>query len=404
MKKLFILIFSFVLVWSCTEEYPLKSKNFENILIVEATITNELKQQEILLSRTSPLDTLAQIFERNATVNITDSNNNTYNFAEGSQPGKYLSSSQFQAIPDVSYQLHIRTSNGEEYTSTQEIMPPVVNIDNINPVKVSANGVEGVQVVLSSLPVPDEAKYFRYTFEETYKIVAPFHNINDLIYSEENDEYSFVLEQENTRICYSSNSSTAIIQTSLDNLNVDRVDNFPIWFIPSNSSLILERYSIIVKQYVQSFNSYNFYSVLKELGTVENILLENQLGFIRGNIFETQNENIKVFGFFDVSPVSVSNRLYFNYSDFDFSRPPYFYPCIQQKYDINLSCDLDELPRDPDNPNQSIFDKCLLDRALTREIPEEYYSGREPIFILVSPACGNCTTFSSNTIPEFWEE
>jgi len=31
-----------------------------------------------------------------------------------------------------------------------------------------------------------------------------------------------------------------------------------------------------------------------------------------------------------------------------------------------------------------------------------YYSGPNPIF-LIDPPCGDCTTFSSNIVPPFWQ-
>ncbi|HET8886920.1 MAG TPA: DUF4249 domain-containing protein, partial [Salinimicrobium sp.] len=59
MKKptFYILIF-FVAGVSCTEPYPLDSEaNLEELLVVEATITNQLKKQEIKVSRVYELGT-----------------------------------------------------------------------------------------------------------------------------------------------------------------------------------------------------------------------------------------------------------------------------------------------------------------------------------------------------------
>lgn len=41
------------LVLSCIEEYELKTESFEGLLVVEATITDEFKFQEIKLSKTN---------------------------------------------------------------------------------------------------------------------------------------------------------------------------------------------------------------------------------------------------------------------------------------------------------------------------------------------------------------
>lgn len=40
----------------CTETYPLLTNTYEEALVVEATITNELKNQEIKITKTSRLE------------------------------------------------------------------------------------------------------------------------------------------------------------------------------------------------------------------------------------------------------------------------------------------------------------------------------------------------------------
>ena len=58
-----------------------------------------------------------------------------------------------------------------------------------------------------------DAAYFKYDYEETYEVVPPFYNGSDI-------EYDIVLQpkDEDVSTCYSTNYSTAIIQTSLDDL------------------------------------------------------------------------------------------------------------------------------------------------------------------------------------------
>jgi hypothetical protein len=53
----------FVITLSCVEEIPLEAESFESILIVEATVTNENKRQEILLSRSYTLGSNQPIYE-----------------------------------------------------------------------------------------------------------------------------------------------------------------------------------------------------------------------------------------------------------------------------------------------------------------------------------------------------
>ena len=47
-----VLAFSAMLVIGCIEEIDFETETFESALVIEATITNELGDQEIVLSRT----------------------------------------------------------------------------------------------------------------------------------------------------------------------------------------------------------------------------------------------------------------------------------------------------------------------------------------------------------------
>ena len=41
-----------ILLFGCTEPYVLQTSNFEEALVIEATLTNEFKKQQIKLSKT----------------------------------------------------------------------------------------------------------------------------------------------------------------------------------------------------------------------------------------------------------------------------------------------------------------------------------------------------------------
>lgn len=137
-------------------------------------------------------------------------------------------------------------------------------------------------------------------------------------------------------------------------MNEDRV-NYQIRFLNDDSYLITNRYSILVKQYVQNLAAYTYYQTLKKLSGSESILSQNQPGFFSGNIKSTQNPSEKVIGFFDVSSVS-SQRIFFNYSDifpgeisysFPFSCPPI---TDENLYNYEFNFCFDPAPADCDGP------------------------------------------------------
>ena len=99
-------IFGFIFLlgaYSCIEEVDIdtgleSSVDLDDILVVEATLTDQLEFQKVLLSRPSPLDAdTVRIEERNARVVVAQSSGGSYTFSEVA-PGTYRSDQAFAAI------------------------------------------------------------------------------------------------------------------------------------------------------------------------------------------------------------------------------------------------------------------------------------------------------------------
>jgi len=111
MKTFLTFLSIWFLVLGCTEEIVIEDNGFESILVVESTITDNLENQTVKLSRTSKLnDTLFQV-EQNAIVTVNEGNT-TYNFTSIGN-GRYLSDEKFSAKENLDYQLNITTQNGK---------------------------------------------------------------------------------------------------------------------------------------------------------------------------------------------------------------------------------------------------------------------------------------------------
>lgn len=389
-----------MMLFSCTEPYLLQTSNFEEALVIEATLTNELKTQQIKLTKTYRLEENGPEFVENASVSIEDDLGNVYNFIEGDKI--YESQNPFQAIVGRKYKLKV-VSNGKTYTSTQEVLSTVNPIQNVEVHDINTTGVRGAEIKVKSFDPTNSSKYYRFEYEETYKIIAPKwvpYTVTvepltkDLIYTPRTYE---------ARTCYSTVKSNELLLQSTSNLSEDRID-FMIRFIPITNPIIMHRYSILVKQYVQSLEAYTYYNTLKTISNSSSILSQNQPGFFSGNITCESNPNEKVIGFFDVSSVS-SQRIFFNFEDVfpNTNKPDYFYDCFDNCMEPDpLMC-------------PGAYDYCfgigpdstcsgqLVQNALNA-IPQTqiYYSGPNPIYLVVPP-CGDCTNFSSNVVPPFWQ-
>ncbi len=111
-KKISILGCIAFLFLSCVEQIELEIVNVESLLVVEANLTNQNIQQQVLLSRTTALEDSTIRRESNATVSIIDELGEVFGFTENS-PGIYLSNTPFAAQINRDYKLELRTATGD---------------------------------------------------------------------------------------------------------------------------------------------------------------------------------------------------------------------------------------------------------------------------------------------------
>lgn len=388
-KLMTIVICTLTFIYSCVEPFTPENITFEDLLVVEGRITNENSFQNIQLSRTFEIDTITTNPEKNALVYIIDDAQQVYNFTE-IEDGYYQSDTEFSAISGKGYTLKIETNDGKKYTSTSETLPPKVPIDNIDySVKTSNLGEEVVNITVSSFNSDNNANYYLYTYEETYKIIPPFWNAFELdVTNPGNPE--LVLKTEEDKICYNTAYSKNIIQTETASLAEDRVTNFSIREISTTDYILKHRYSILIKQYVQSLNSYNYYENLKTFSNSESVFSENQIGFFQGNISSETNPNENVIGFFEISSVS-SKRIFFNRSDvIGDNIPNFFDTCLP----------LAPLVYDPFSFTYTLAD--VINSGDYMFYEEVTPTGETGPYSLVPIICGDCRLLGTIEQPDFW--
>ncbi|MFC5044308.1 DUF4249 domain-containing protein [Aquimarina hainanensis] len=376
-------ILSFLQI-SCTEPFEIKTFDFTDVLVVESSITNEVKKQVVKLTRTSALEGKDIIYENNADVIVEASNGEVFTFSQDSTKA-YVSDKAFKAMPGTMYTLTIRTSDGNQYKSETVETPQTVAIERVYPEVIATNGKEEVQVLVDSYDKTGKAKYFRYEYEETYKVQPPYpssyittiKNYDSIALTFDIDYKLRVWD----KVCYSKTKySKGINQTATSELNENRVYRFPVRKIDKNSIMIKERYSILVKQYIQSLEAYTFYKKMKELGSVEGLLTQSQPGYLPGNINSKNNPDEKVLGYFEISPVSMK-RIFFDHLELNIEEPDFIADCVKVV------------------PEKRLQIISLLNSGF--QVIEITMTG-DPIFM--QELCTVCTDISTETKPDFWKD
>lgn len=392
-----IFLLNIVVLYGCVEEIDIvETDQFENYLVVEATLTDQEISQEISLSRTYSLEDNVVPPESNADVKVTDSNGVEYSFEELS-PGQYRSAEIFAAQPNINYTLTIRTQNGNLYESREMLLTSVNPIDELFFERdFNENGQEGVSVFVNNYDPLGQSNFYRFKYEESYKVIAPLWTSLDLIdnlaagVASYDERFEFIPRSTDELICYNTNVSNSIIITNTKDLIEDRLNNFRVLFLNRNDFKIAHRYSILLTQFIQSAEAYTFYQFLSEISESENLLSETQPGFLSGNITSLSNTEENVIGFFEVVSAD-TQRIYFNYEDL-FSNellPPYPIQCGIENFYAPLFDQLDEALASRD-----------YKFYLNNDEPEELEG---PYFLVPAP-CGDCTFYGDSSPPVWWEE
>ncbi|WP_420601953.1 DUF4249 domain-containing protein [Flagellimonas sp.] len=376
------------LLLGCIEPFETEFVDFKDAFVVDAKITDEMKRQEIVLTRTYRFQDEGPPPEANASIMVKDNSGNEYAFEE-TDSGKYLSKIPFAASPQKEYHLSITTQNGKKYRSQDMSLPQESKIDTVYAKRLTNDlGEEGMAIFVSAALTDDANSFYRYEYEETYKVIAPRWAPRELevIRGGIGDSIILVPRSLDERICYPSRVSNKILLADTEDFTGGTVSDFMVHFINRNDYIISHRYSILVRQHTHSIETASFLETLNNFSTNESLFSETQPGFLEGNIYSEQDANERILGYFDVSAVD-EKRIFFNYVDFFPGErlPPYVEPCVENAPAIGLV---------------DLIRSNLV--KYVRENDGEFNPGGP--HVTVPAVCGDCTILGTSEVPDFWIE
>ncbi|MGD1945187.1 MAG: DUF4249 family protein, partial [Croceivirga sp.] len=312
----------------------------------------------------------------------------------------------------VEYQLEVVSGGGIAYASETVNLPDASRITNVYAERVTTDlGEEGIQIYVDSEPLSGAPSNYRYTYEETYKIVAPNWNGDDFVLTNYDPcalpvptyDLEIVPRTVQNRVCYATVSSNTIIQgTSLNGSN--RVKGFPVRFISKDNYVTSHRYSILVKQHVQRSEAYGFYETLKELSQSENVFSQVQPGPLEANIKRMDGTDETVLGYVDITSVS-EQRIYLEYADFfpGEELPPYPFPCFEESApESHVSYCFTGLVANTCPP--STIERIDAGIITYTGINNNNIGVCPGPYTFIARICGDCTLLGQNEPPSFWEE
>lgn len=279
-----------ITLFGCKEKYlPKLNETTTNYLVVEGFINAGSGPTNFRLSRTLKIiDSFKSKPELGAVVTVQGSDNSRFTLVHKGD-GVY-SADQLSLVNSQQYRLHIRTSNGKEYTSDYVPVKRTPVIDSVSWVRTP----HGVQISVSTHDVLNQTKYYKWEYEETWEqqsvLAARLDWRNNQIV--EIDPY-----QEKIIYCWRTLHSSNLLIGTTAALGNDVMHMAPIHFIPNATERLGVRYSILVRQYALTKEAHEFFKLMRknteELGSIFGPLPSA----ITGNIRNAADPNEIVIGF-----------------------------------------------------------------------------------------------------------
>jgi hypothetical protein len=373
-KGFFLLI---LLYTNCISEFDPPSRGYENLLVVEAFLSNDDAPFEVKLSRSTPIDTTAFIPESGASISLESASGEIYSLFEINS-GVYQSNTILNPQAGQEYRLMVQTRDSKQYESAFVTMRETPPIDELTfeyedrPVQ----GVKGLQFLVSTSDPNNNTWYYRYEYDETWMFRTPYDSY--LIW----EDGQLFQREERINTCWKFNESTNIRITTSKNLTADIIKNFPLLFVSNETDRLKTRYSLNVKQYSLSEESYNYWVELQKATESLGTLFDPQPSIIRGNISNVNDESEVVLGYFDAASIQVE-RIFVNPNDFErITFPNYYSTC----YDSIVS---------PGQIQEMVDANWMIVSETTNE-------AGFPAYLFSFPICVDCRFAGSNVKPDYW--
>lgn len=368
-----------LMVCSCIEPYdpPLKETNV-NYLVVEAFLDGTEGIATVRLSRTIPVKSDENIpAETNALVFIEDEQGATFLLDHG---GAGIYHGTVNNINDQNkYRIVVRTGDAHEYVSTYTNVMKTPPIDSIT----WSVHRDGIQFEVNTHDPTDQARFFKWTFTETYeyhsKLYSKFKFTPDREIVERTPE-------EQLTYCWKTNESKGLIVGSAKHLQKSVLSKFPVKVVPYGSIQLTAKYSMLLKQQALTEEVYNYWHELERSTEQLGGLFDPLPTEVLGNIRCIHHKDERVLGVFSASTVA-EQRIFLSRSQLPLNIVDKFLDRSFCPADTVLLPDLEFLP------DYTLF------------IDEVYGLGPDPIgYTYGSSDCADCTSKGGQTSrPPFWE-
>jgi len=322
MKALPYIFLYILLLGGCREPFEPGSKGHESALVVDGLITDQPGPYKILLAQTARLDSPRFIPYTNCRV-ILEESTGQQEVLEETVPGVYQTSQgRIEGTPGNAYRIRIETPEGNNYRSDFIEMKEPVHIDTLYAKlkRISTNqhpnGLPGYQFYLDTKTAADPNSYFYWRLRETWEYTSNFKI--EAIYEGRGIDPNF--PRDSLYRCWNTQPIQQIFTDHTSDLFEPRLSGHPLHFVGTDTKRLMERYSLLVKQFTIDQQAWQFWKDVKKQISEANFLFQEQPYLIGGNVYNPNDQDDVVRGYFMVASLD-SQRIFVDKPHAEFSYP-----------------------------------------------------------------------------------
>lgn len=309
-KAILFIFLALGLVTSCIERYiPDSELDFVPNLIIDATISPDEGEQEIVISESSSPESPEFIPVSGCKVTVEDDKGHRFNFSESDQSGHYrgVIDGQFVIIGSK-YRLSVVTPQGKNYISSFEELMPCPPVDSVyyeiesRPTTDPEKNEDGLQFLINFEGSQTDGRFYRWQVEETYEYHSSFPL--DRWRDEDLHVHDLTLPDYSNFVCYKTANLGDIFVLSTEGFASNSYKKFKLQFVNNLTQRLQHRYSILVRQYSISKGAYQYWESLKKNNQESVDLFGRQPANVKGNISNVNDSTEQTLGYFSVSSVN----------------------------------------------------------------------------------------------------
>ncbi|TGE24065.1 DUF4249 domain-containing protein [Hymenobacter aquaticus] len=223
-----------------------------NFLVVDGFI-NASGVTTIKLTRTLNLQAnTPPPVESKATVYVEEENGQRYRLTES--PAGTYTSPNLQLNVGKRHRLHFTTAASKEYFSDYTAVKLTPPID-----KVTWTADEGgVHLFVSAHDDANKTQYYRWDYDETWEFTSQYRSYFEFVGGK------MQYRTNNIWRCWTGQLGGFIRLSTTTKLNQDVVADYPLANLPSNSTKLRYKYSVLVKQYAQTQEEFAYWEEMRK--------------------------------------------------------------------------------------------------------------------------------------------